>query len=117
LPARARELAILAVAAAEDSAFERYAHEAVAADAGVPATVIAAVRTGAPIELDDDVERATIAAARALAADGDLDDDAYAAAVATLGECGVFELTTLVGYYRTLALQLRVFRVGVPEGS
>jgi len=34
--------------------------------------------------------------------------------VAGLGEAGVFELTTLVGYYTMLALQLRVFRVGVP---
>jgi 4-carboxymuconolactone decarboxylase len=29
-----------------------------------------------------------------------------------LGPEGVFELTALVGYYATLALQLRVFRVG-----
>jgi hypothetical protein len=29
-----------------------------------------------------------------------------------LGADGLFELTTLVGYYSTLALQLRVFRVG-----
>jgi 4-carboxymuconolactone decarboxylase len=35
--------------------------------------------------------------------------------VAQLGEDGVFELTTLVGYYATLALQLRVFRVGVTD--
>jgi 4-carboxymuconolactone decarboxylase len=27
----------------------------------------------------------------------------------------VFELTTLVGYYATLALQLRVFRVDAPR--
>ena len=51
---------------------------------------------------------------RALVLAGDLDDDAYAGAVAELGEAGVFELTTLVGYYATLALQLRVFRVGGP---
>jgi 4-carboxymuconolactone decarboxylase len=29
--------------------------------------------------------------------------------VKALGERGLFELTTLVGYYATLALQLRVF--------
>jgi 4-carboxymuconolactone decarboxylase len=54
---------------------------------------------------------------RALVQDGDLDDGQYAEAVAALGEAGVFELTTLVGYYATLALQLRVFRVGGPEAG
>ena len=46
---------------------------------------------------------------------GDLDDAAYAEAVEALGEAGLFELLTLVGYYATLALQLRVFRVAAPE--
>ena len=44
--------------------------------------------------------------------DGDLSDDAWDAASTALGVDGVFELTALVGYYSTLALQLRVFRVG-----
>ena len=35
--------------------------------------------------------------------------------VGLVGAEGLFELLTLVGYYLTLALQLRVFRVGVPE--
>ncbi len=45
---------------------------------------------------------------------GDLDDEAYAAGVAGLGEAGLFELVTLVGYYRLAALQLRVFRIDPP---
>jgi hypothetical protein len=43
--------------------------------------------------------------------DGDLDDALWAEASAAIGEQVMFELTTLVGYYSTLALQLRVFRV------
>jgi 4-carboxymuconolactone decarboxylase len=46
----------------------------------------------------------------ALVLHGDLGDEEYARAVDELGERGVFELTALVGYYATLALQLRVFR-------
>ena len=34
--------------------------------------------------------------------------------VSVIGGRAAFELTTLVGYYATLALQLRVFRVGLP---
>ena len=52
-----------------------------------------------------------VAVVLALLARADLDDEEYADAVAALGERAVFELTTLVGYYATLALQLRVFRV------
>jgi hypothetical protein len=52
--------------------------------------------------------------AAALAAHGDLDDAEYCEAAAELGPDGLFELLTLVGYYATLALQLRVFRVPAP---
>ena len=44
----------------------------------------------------------------------DLDDPAFERAVAGLRTQGLEELMTLVGYYRMLALQLRVFRVGIP---
>ena len=59
---------------------------------------------------------ATAATTYALTARGDLDDEEYAGAVAALGLPMVFELLTLVGYYATLALQLRVFRVAAPDG-
>ena len=55
--------------------------------------------------------------AAALVARGDLDDAEYHEAVGHLGAAGVFELLTLVGYYATLALQLRVFRVPAPDQS
>lgn len=71
----------------------------------------AALRLGRPEQLSDPDERLLAETVGRLAADGELGDDAYAAAVALLGERGLFELTTLVGYYSTLALQLRVFRV------
>jgi 4-carboxymuconolactone decarboxylase len=115
LPDRARELAILVVAAHWASAFEQHAHEAAGRRAGLTEAELAAVRAGEEPGLADPAERATVQAARALVQAGDLDDQEYSAAVAQLGEAGVFELTTLVGYYATLALQLRVFRVGVPD--
>jgi 4-carboxymuconolactone decarboxylase len=114
LPGRARELAILVVAAHWASAFEQHAHEAAGRQAGLTEAELAAVRAGEEPGLADPAERAAVRAVRALVRAGDLDDEEYAAAVAGLGEAGVFELTTLVGYYTMLALQLRVFRVGVP---
>ncbi|HEX5497043.1 MAG TPA: carboxymuconolactone decarboxylase family protein [Mycobacteriales bacterium] len=108
---RARELAILTVAARQRCGFEQRAHERIGAGVGLTDTELAALRTGAPLELADPEEAAVLAATRALVAGGDLDDAGYAAATAALGEQKLFELTTLVGYYALLATQMRVFGV------
>ncbi len=117
LPARARELAVLAVAAHHRSAFEWWAHARIAADAGVPDELVAAVQAGTAALPEDPVERAALVATRDLLRTGDLDDDAWDAAHAALGDGGLVELTTLVGYYELLARQLRVFRVPLPDGE
>lgn len=117
LPDRAREIAILVVAARWDSAFERYAHEAAGRRIGLTEDELAGLRDGTPLNLADPLEAAVLRTARALATGGDLDDETYDAAREALGEPLLFELTTLVGYYATLALQLRVFRVPSPESN
>ena len=116
LPDRAREIAVLVVATVQGSTFERAAHEAVGRTAGLTDAELEALRcnqfdgfTG----LEDVIART----AHRLATAGDLDDREYAEAVGVLGEAGVFELLTLVGYYALLALQLRVFRVDEPAGG
>jgi 4-carboxymuconolactone decarboxylase len=110
---RCREIAILVVAAHWRSDFEWYAHEAVGRSAGLDDDELAAVRDGRHGALAG--REAVVAdTAAALAARGDLDDAEYLAAVKTVGTAGLFELLTLVGYYATLALQLRVFRVPAP---
>jgi len=110
LSARSREIAILLVAARWDSAFEREAHEAVGRAAGLDDDELAALRREDPGPFSG-AEGATARAALAML-DGDLDDGGWRDAEAALGADGVFELATLVGYYATLALQLRVFRAG-----
>jgi 4-carboxymuconolactone decarboxylase len=107
---RMRELAILLVAARWNSAFERESHEAIARAIGFGEDELAAIRAGEVSPFSGD-ERAVGAAVLQLL-DGDLSDEAWDAASTTLGIDGVVELTALVGYYATLALQLRVFRVG-----
>jgi alkylhydroperoxidase family enzyme len=61
--------------------------------------------------LETVVARTTVA----LLTRGDLTDAEYRTATDHLGPDGLFELLTLVGYYATLALQLRVFRVPAPD--
>lgn len=109
LPTRCREIAILAVAAHWQCGFEQRAHEPIATHAGLSAAQIASLSNGEPLDLTDPEEAAVLEVTRRLLRDGDLDDGGYAAAVDAIGADKLFELTTLVGYYSLLALQMNVF--------
>ncbi len=113
---RCREIAILVVAAHWRSDFEWYAHQAVGRSAGLGDAELTAIRDGRHDALTgrEAVVARTVAA---LVARGDLDDAEYRHVVDHVGAEGLFELLTLIGYYATLALQLRVFRVPAPDGS
>ncbi|MFF5497824.1 carboxymuconolactone decarboxylase family protein [Streptomyces aquilus] len=106
---RVREMAILSVAAHWDSTFEREAHEAVGRVCGLSDEEMAALSAGCVPKLTDPSEHLALEITHALILAGELTDDEYDDAVRTLGPRGLFELTTLVGYYSLLALQLRVF--------
>jgi len=115
LAARVREMAILMVAQVWDSAYERASHEPIGREAGLTDEEIEALRGGADPGFPDKQEQAAYSVVRALTGvAADLDDDEYEAAVAVLGERALVELSTLVGYYATLALQMRIFRVPAP---
>ncbi|WP_433461588.1 carboxymuconolactone decarboxylase family protein [Spirillospora sp. CA-128828] len=114
---REREIATLVVAAHVRSDYEWYAHERIGRRHGLGEDEMEALREGRAPMLADVRERVVYEAARQLAAEGDLADAVFTEAVATLGRTAVVELVTLVGYYKALALQLRVFRVGVPDGE
>jgi 4-carboxymuconolactone decarboxylase len=109
---RVRELAILVVAWHWGSAFEIEAHEAVGRACGITEPELQALRSGTVPAVGDRVEECAMRSAAALVGNGSLTDQEYAEAVDALGERGLFELTTLVGYYATLALQLNVFAGG-----
>ena len=111
LTSRVREMAILVVARAWHSTYERSSHEPIGREAGLTDPEIEALRTGNDPGFTDERERVAYQVVRALTGPADLDDQQYGQAVATLGEQSLVELSTLVGYYATLALQLRIFRV------
>jgi len=106
---RMRELAILLVAARRDSAFERESHEAIARALGFSDAELSAIRA---LDLRNFAGTERIVGQSVVELlDGDLSDELWREASTSLGVDGVFELTALVGYYSTLALHLRVFRV------
>lgn len=115
LTGRARELAILLVAARHHSTFERESHEAIAQALGFTRDELEAIRRE-DVTSFEGVESLVGRTVLALL-DGDLGDCAWSEAQDVLGQRTVFELVTLVGYYSTLALQLRVFRVDPQEAG
>lgn len=115
LSPRIREMAILVVAQAWDSGYERASHEPIGREAGLAEPEIEALRVGADPGFTDKQEQVAYSVVRALTGPtADLDDQGYGIAVAVLGEEALVELSALVGYYATLALQLRIFRVPAP---
>lgn len=110
LPDRAREIAILVVARQQRSAFEVFVHEVAGRATGLTDAELDALRLGR-YDLLPAAEATVATTTAALAQRADLDDAEYAEAHAAIGGDGLVELTTLVGYYTTLALQMRVFGV------
>ena len=114
LAPRIREMAILVVAQAAGSGYEQASHEPIGRDAGLTESELDALRADNDPKFADEQESVAYSTARALTVARDLDDEEYAEAITALGEEGLVELSTLVGYYATLALQLRIFRVPAP---
>jgi alkylhydroperoxidase family enzyme len=112
---RAREIAVLTVAASVHSGFEQYAHEHLGRELGLTDGEIEALRAGRLPELADPEEAAVAEFTRSILDTGTLDDDQFARAGATLGTGKLYELSTVIGYYRMIALQLRIFGVDAPR--
>jgi 4-carboxymuconolactone decarboxylase len=114
LTGRERELAILTVAGALDSDFERLSHVPAARAHGLTEPQIDAALAGRPADGLSADEAIVARLARAMIVDRTLSDQDYADGVAALGQQRLAELTWLVGYYAALALALSVFRPELP---
>lgn len=111
LPARAREIAILLVGHHHRSAFELYAHRRAGAAAGLTDADLAALADHREPAGMSDVEACIYRTTRQILDRGTLDDAEYRDATGVLGEAGLLELVTIVGYYNMVAWQLAVFDV------
>lgn len=111
LPARAREIAILLVGHHHRSAFELYAHRRAGAAAGLTEADLAALAGDREPANMSDVEACSFRTTRRILDRGTLDDGEFRDAAGVLGEAGLFELVTIVGYYNMVAWQLAAFDV------
>ena len=114
LSKRVREVVILSVGAVWQSAYQLYAHAALAHQAGISERAIASLIAG---EVSEDLLPEEVAAyhfARQLTAKHRVDDETYRNAEAAFGQEGVVDMTFLVGLYLYTSAALNVFQVGVP---
>jgi 4-carboxymuconolactone decarboxylase len=115
LTGRERELAILTVAGALSSEFERLAHVPAARALGLTEPQIDAALAGRTADGLSADEAIVARLALSMTVDRTLSDEDYSGGVAALGRERLAELTWLVGYYSALALSLAVFRPVLPE--
>ena len=110
LDARIRELAICAVARHTGNQFEWTMHAPLAVKAGVNEAAVEALRVGArPKQLAADEESALDFTRELLQTQG-VSDPTYAEALTALGEQGVVELASLVGYFVMVCWVMNVAR-------
>lgn len=114
LTGRVREIGILLVGSALQSEYECWAHERVARAMGFTDHELDQLSRNA-FQTSDPVEQAAADLCGTLLSGGSVADDEYARHVDVLGVEAIIELTTLVGYYRTLAQLMAVFGTGIPE--
>jgi 4-carboxymuconolactone decarboxylase len=114
---RLSELAILVTAREWNQQVEWAIHAPIAAQAGIPAEVIAAIAArGKPQPLRDD-EAAVYQFCIELQQHKRVSDATYAAALALFGEHGVVDLMGINGYYTFLAMVMNAAQTAAPSAA
>ncbi len=114
---RLSEVAICTVGAYWHSEFEFWAHAPMAIEHGVSSAVVDALRDGRTPEFERDDERAVYEIVTQLLTSHRVDPDTFAAGEELLGELGLVELASTVGYYCLISMTLNLFGVALPAGD
>ena len=114
---RLSELAIIVTGRRWSAQVEWFVHAQAAADAGLEADVIAAIRDGQPPRFTQPDDALIYDYARLLLRDGGIPAELHAGVTARFGVKGVVELTALVGYYSMVAMTLNAHDVPLPDGA
>ena len=105
------ELLVLITATYWGAEYEFAVHAPEARKAGVAGAVIAALQDGDPPRFDDAESQLLYDFAMSLFETRDVPDAIFDKAVAQFGRRRVVELAGVLGYYSSLAMLLRIFRV------
>jgi len=116
LPRRATELAIIVTARRWTSQVEWWVHAGAAAEAGLPAQAIEAIRRGEPPEFGNPEDALVYEFARQLQQTGRVPAGTYDAVAERWGTPGVVELTAVIGYYTMVSMTLNAHEIPLPQG-
>ena len=116
LPKRLSELAIVVTGRRWTSQIEWWVHAKAAADAGLPAAILDAIRDGKAPDFTEADDALVYEFAAALQQTGQVPRALYDQAVARFGVAGVVELTALIGYYTMVSMTLNAHEIPLPEG-
>lgn len=117
LPDRLSELAICTTARFWRAQYEWYAHAPLAEKAGVPKEAIEAIRTGGAPVFEAKDEALVYRLCSEIFRTQRLSDDSFNAAIDGLGEPGLVEVISIIGYYTLIGNTLNVFQVPLPAGE
>jgi 4-carboxymuconolactone decarboxylase len=117
LPPRLSELAILVTARHFDAQYEWFAHEPHAVNAGVPPTVIEAIKHGKRPSFAQVDEEALYDYCIELHMTHVVSEPVYQRAIGQFGVAGVVEITALIGYYAMVAMTLNAHEISVPPDA
>ena len=114
VPPRLSEFAILCTARIWRAQYEWFAHEPMAAKAGVKPKTIADVRAGREPKSAAKDERAIYAFVQELYKTRRVSDRTYKRLHALIGDEAIVELVGILGYYALISMTLNVFRMMPP---
>jgi len=117
LPDAAREMAVLVVAQAWGADFEWWVHGLVARRSGISDGEIDAVGHGIRPEFSNEAVAAAHDVAVALVHRREVEDETLERARGALGERGLVEVVTLVGFYQLISGVLTTFEPPPPSGD
>jgi 4-carboxymuconolactone decarboxylase len=117
IPARLSELVILVTARRWNSQVEWHIHAAAARKAGLPDTIIEAIRQARSPEFESPDEAAVYEYAREIQVSGQVSAGLYEKVLATLGIVGIVELTAIIGYYTMVSMTLNAHEIPLPDGA
>jgi 4-carboxymuconolactone decarboxylase len=117
LSPRVHEIVVLTVGAAWSSAYELYAHSAVAKTAGLPDDAIQALASGQPPDFQSEQEASAYEFTWQLTHEHRIDPEAYARASRAFGHKGLVDMVLLIGLYMTTCSIINAFEVPAPEAS
>jgi 4-carboxymuconolactone decarboxylase len=110
------EVATMTIASHYQAELEWWAHSRLALKAGVSKDVVELIGSGNPDEFEPRVDWLVYSVARQLARTGRVDPTLYTEVHEHLGDQGLVELVTLVGYYVLISFVLNAFEVPLPAG-